>query len=360
MLKLTKFGLAFLTVVALAPAQDVFQIYPKDAPEAPFAPTFSRLGLGTSAGELLMSVPDSPGHDFFRGVGRDCVDCRIQGASVTVQDLGPWTPETFRVVVRKNLASGLPDMTPGGIMVQSAWVATTPFPGVPAVQFQMNVAFPCTAIPCTGGFSMGIEVLASPTYPADGLEIGKQDYTLAATQGDYPIASAPTYAYWDAVPLAVAAPAGNGMSLEIGVIPCDAPLLNMGNIGMTRGAGFANGYGVGGMWQDAAPRGDGLAALVHYTPHANGFAFLAVSFGWATTPLSLTSFGMCEDLYLDLLTMFVLPLGTLDANGRIEVNLLPPAIRTTFVGNAAVFQAFTLAPSTSPPMRVTNAQKVQW
>ena len=69
---------------------------------------------------------------------------------------------------------------------------------------------------------------------------------------------------------------------------------------------------------------------------------------------------MCEDFYLDLPPTIFLSLGMLDGNGEIQVTLLPALPRLFLLGYSAVFQGFTADSLLTPPIRVTNAQKVQF
>lgn len=350
------FGLMLSSVVA----QNPFEIFPQRPGLPAHVTTYTRLTLGLLAGEILMEVPDYPGHDFFRGIGRDCTACRIRAVEVRFQDLNRRTPESFRVVLRSNLATGGPDMTPLGVIFASPWAFTPVIPGVgPIVLPPQVVSFPCNNIPCTGGFSIGVELTA--TVAGDGLYVASAAYSpLLAVTGDYPKAAAPSYAWSDPAgipPLVVSL----GDALGIAALTCDAPVLNMGNIAPPpRLAGLNPSFGVGGMWPDMSPRGDGLSCRIKHAPHASGFSWLAISPAWAGIPLNLGFAGMCEDFHLELQSTIFLALGMLDGSGEIQATLLPPLPRAFLLGNSAVFQGFTADSLLTPPIRVTNAQKVQF
>ena len=341
---------SLLILACAAPAQvvdDRFEVFPDRAGNAT---TFtSRLSLGTSGGEILQEVPGNA----FAGIGNKTATCELTGIGFLLQDQNLATQEVYNGVVRRALAAGGPDATPGGIVLRTANQMLPVGTGAGAYQVTLTFAT-AVAVPCTGGLFLGVEVVPA-SWSTDGLSMHSAAYPPTGTLGDNPRAGAPNLS-WQILN-GTASPAASGRVMRTWVTAKSA-FLNMGNHdpASTRSADKKS-FGAGGMFPALA---HGIEARVIDTPNAGGLAHLFLSLAPFGTGISLPSFG--ADLYLNLAGPVVLlgsqpllPTGTpavgIASFTVVPAGQLPPGV----AGNRLVFQALTHGAAFANP-RFTNAQ----
>jgi hypothetical protein len=316
----------------------------------------SRPGVG--AVEVFQEVPGT----LFAGVGDGTAGCQVTGISFWGVDENPSTPEPYHIIIRKPDATGRVDPTAAGLVMR-AGPFNTPVGGTVRASVRITATFSApVTIPCRGGFFMGVDLAASPTWPTtDGLSIWDARYSPPATRlvGDNPRLAAPQHV-WAVMGGSVTGPFDwvHHISVQTG-----APLLNMGGIdpANTRHtpAGSA-GYGAAGMYPDISgnPRSDGLEARIENLATTSGVAMLLLSTG-ITTLTEIPVAGVEGHLWLDVRLLITMGAGPVTSG----VGIIPVAgagvISTALVGATVAFQALVID-TANRRIAFTNAQGVSF
>jgi hypothetical protein len=185
-------ALPLLAAIAAStlPAQHMFEVYPS-RPDTSWTPvTTTRLGLGASAGEILMHIPGS----HFRSVGNSgngACDCKLfRRFEVRFWDGNRATSETFTPIIRAWTG------TEPGVQLNPATIAmTTPVgpagPGLVSLTMYSLSPYISVPISCQDGFCIGVRVgpaTYSGTVLTEGLAVLAAGYETGATvplTGDY-------------------------------------------------------------------------------------------------------------------------------------------------------------------------------
>jgi hypothetical protein len=316
----------------------------------------SRPGIG--AVEVFQEVPGN----LFAGVGDGTSGCQVSGIWHWAVDENPSTVETYHIIIRKPDTTGALDPTPAGIVMRAGPFMTPPGGTVRASVFLAATFTTPVTIPCRGGFFMGVELTASPNWPAtDGHGIWDARYAPPATRpvGDNPRMGAPQHV-WAVQNGTVTGPFD--WVHRIGVYT-DAPVLNIGGIDPANArqqpVGSSN-YGAGGMYPDvsANPRSDGLDVRIENRSTASGVAMLLLSN--QITPLAqIPVSGIEGHLWLDVRLLIPLGSGAITGGvGTIPV-ATPGAISPALLGATVAFQALLLD-TANRRIAFTNAQGVSF
>ncbi len=352
-------ALFLLASLAARAAAQMFEVYPS-RPDVSWT-TSTRLGLGASAGEILMHVPGS----HFRSVGNrgagtcDCV--LFYRFEVRFWDGDRSTPEVFTPIIRDWTGTA-----PGVRLNPLTAPKTTPAgpvgPGLVTTTMYFLAPQPTVTIPCDTGFCIGVEVGAA-TYTSgvltEGLEVLAAAYqpggVAVPATGDYPRAGMPSYA-WSKLNGAfpwVNAPATPGLTLAFAVDP-RTPLLNIGN----RAPAIPSvSFGVGGMHPDCASplRLDGLDLRIQDHSKPNGFAW---AFAGVTPTGGIPIFPPVLGC-LEVIPMLVFPL-SLDGNGVAQVNLVPDGLASNANFTGTVWVQSVVMDSLATVFHFSNAQAVDF
>ena len=338
-------------------AQGDFILYPtKTGNSTTFVDRFS-----TSAVEVLQGLH----RDNFAGIGDNGTTCEVNSVYHWAVDENPSTTETYSVVFRSQEAtSRRPDLTPSGLIASAGPFTSPPNPTTTRATFFVTDTFatPIT-IPCQGGVFVGLDLPASPNWPAsDGHAVYVAWYYPPATSplGDNPRFGAPRTAFGNTSGTLVR-PQSN-LLLRIGML-VDSAVLNIGGIdpAATNQMPAGSNYGAGGLYPDISgmPRSDGLDVMIEDQGKPNGMAALFMSTG-------ITSLGginlapITGQLWLDPLAITPLTTGSLDAAGIGVIPLAPPgSIPSGLVGGDIAFQAVTFTIPISGP-KTTNVQVVHF
>lgn len=313
--------------------------------------------LGTMGGEASNTrVNDNgTGHDTT-GTGT-----RLDGFNHVLQDQNAATVEAYRLILRGDTA-GVPDTSPGGLLLQTTPIAAPPGSGVTAWNLTVTFATPSTALPLCNAVYYGLDLPANANWPNDGHSLHAGTYgLLGGTQGDNPAPGAPNLAWL--------LPGGTGgtpvqpapMCFHVGLLVQSA-VLNMGNVDPTLSnpancitAQNNTSFGAGGKWPRlGGGRVDGLVCRVRDGNATNGLfvTLFGNTIGCPGIPFPPVANGA---LYLNPTAIVQIGVGVLDATGEGVVSLLPPGAATSNLLQVPLsFQAFTLDPTFGLPGHLTN------
>ena len=338
-----------------AQVDDKFEIYP--ARNSASSTGATRPAPVTTSGiEFLQEVPGK----LFSGVGDDNTGgCSATAFTMMTQDQNQATQETFNVVFRKNLAAGGPDASVSGLILRTGditlWGAGS---GLAAANFTLTFTTP-VVIPCSGGFSCGIEFRAAPQWTTDGQSIWYADYA-AGTAGDNPRSGAPKHTFLVSGGSATATSASQVLAVAI---RSKAPCTNLGNFdpGTTRIASKIS-YGAGGMYPaiKAAPRDDGLMLRLIDTPNlgGSGHTFMSVGIGSFGFPFLPGVFGHIWLPLTPLIYIGSFPINDDGAGvGVGTLGLANPGAIPSSPGIILGFTTITINAGFANP-RISNAQGV--
>ncbi|HLU39593.1 MAG TPA: hypothetical protein VK081_09415 [Planctomycetota bacterium] len=345
-----------LVLAAVAPAQtttNLFDIYSG-------CTNFTSRGvLNTNAGEYLQEIPAT----HFSGIGHDPTGAAtsVPGFQYVTQDQDASTVETYSIVVRSD-ASGQPDASPAGLLLNVGPLNTPSGTGTLAWQVTVTLTTPTTAVPLCNTFYAGLQFSAA-NWTNDGQSLHVTDYPL----GDNPAPGARTLTHNCLNGQAVSPPFFETLRMGLMV---EASVLHMGNVDPTLQTTCLTGlgnrsFGAGGMWPQCTgptgPRTDGLDCRVRDVRSANGvFAlFLGGNVGCPGLPLGGLANGA---LYLNPAGPFVqVAAGTLDANGLGVATVVPPnVVPVTVVNRFLDFQAFSAGPTFTLPGQLSNRASVNY
>lgn len=297
-----------LLLAATLPAQrGVFAISPDSGFVGDFFIDRGATSTSGNPGEILAEMP----RGLAGGLGTNSAGtCRMLGLLLNLQDENAATAETFGVVGRARAASGTgPNRTAtifagGGLQTPTgtgrlAWVFT--------INFQTGGA----VLPCNDWFfGASLPALRSAT---DGLWPQLAHYTLG-TYGDNPRAGAPNLAW--SIDTTAAQLQSHPWVWSVGLLPAGPtiqfgandpnttrinPTLNQGTTTFGAGGFFPNVSGTG--------RADGLDVRIMDAQNGGAVTSVLFAFGIAATPITFT--GVLGQLYLDPVTLFAFPGGTI-------------------------------------------------
>lgn len=329
----------------------------------------SRGALGTNAGDNLLEVPAS----HFSGVGHDATGTGtvLTGFRHVLQDQNAATGESYSFVVRGD-ASGQPDCTAAGLLLQTAPLAAPTGVGTLAWIITATLATPSTALPLCNTYYHGLNLPANAGWTADGLSSHMSSYyVIGATQADNPAPNAHNLA-WNCLAGAPTQPTSSRViRYELAL---NAAVLRLGNTDPTLIGNAANcvstllnsfgnprSFGAGGLYPElGGGRNDGIDYRINDAANQSGFyvVFIGANIGCPGLPLGFLYNG---GLHLNPTALTSVASGGLDTTGLAIGTILPPnSAPNSIVNRVLDFQAFTVGPALTLPGNLTNRHGIQY
>lgn len=338
-----------------------FVVFPQDPERMTItAASYVRRPDWNLAGEGFQEVSQP----LFRGVGDVGGAAWARGFYHWAGDLDTATPETYGIILRLADATGQPDTTPAGVIVQVGNLSLPIGAGGSGGWIVTDVFATPAALPTQSSWFQGLSLPANPAWPSgtatsppDGHSIWAADTLAAGTP-----ATVGENARFSATPVtwrvtAAGAPFRTQWTYIMGTL-VDNPTLHVGGIDPSSartGVLGAPSYGMAGLFPDVsgAPRADGINLRMQDNVLANGIAVYAGALGW--WPGGGLPIGFGGDLYLDVTSLVLLGVA-LPTGGAATLPLAAPGtISPAVIGQQLMFQGLWFDPATGGG-RMSNAQ----
>src|SRR5712671_290766 len=177
---LTSRTLALAAVTASLAAQNPFVVFPQDPERQTItSASYVRRPNWTSQAEGFQQLAA----DWFRGIGDTGPSCSARGFYYWAADENIATAETYGIVLRTADPTGAPDVTATGVIMRVTGLTTPSGAGGPRGSWIMIDVFATpVAVPCDQSWYQGIDLPASPNWPAtDGLSMWAADALTAGS-----------------------------------------------------------------------------------------------------------------------------------------------------------------------------------
>lgn len=332
----------------------------------------SRGAGGVNECDILQQVPSVN----YAGIGHVAggTGTTLNGFRYVMQDQNAATIENYSMIIRSD-AAGAPDVTPTGVLLETAPIASPGGSGILAWQITLTLATASTVVPQCATFYHGAHVPANAGWTAtDALSYHICTYfvTNGVSRADNPATTYTGNLAWNVVRPAnlVTQPgAPRNIRFELAV---PSAVATLGNVDPTLvsdtfwqvncSANANRSWGAGGMYpMVGGSRNDGLDIRVRDLANAGGFAvvFLGVDLGICPgIPLTGLANG---SLYLNPGALTQIGVGALSPTGESIQTILPPGAANSTFANAVIdFQAFTLSPTLALPGSLSNRATVKY